>query len=62
LTGNLLAAILSHVTMHVAAGRPPEALAVTQHKKLAILVGGGPAPGINSVISARPGGRRRHSP
>jgi ATP-dependent phosphofructokinase / diphosphate-dependent phosphofructokinase len=25
---------------------------VTQHKKLAILVGGGPAPGINSVISA----------
>jgi ATP-dependent phosphofructokinase / diphosphate-dependent phosphofructokinase len=25
---------------------------VTQHKKLALLVGGGPAPGINSVISA----------
>jgi 6-phosphofructokinase 1 len=25
---------------------------VTQHKRLAILVGGGPAPGINSVISA----------
>ncbi len=25
---------------------------MTQHKKLAILVGGGPAPGINSVISA----------
>jgi 6-phosphofructokinase 1 len=38
--------------MHVAATRPPEALAVTHHKKLAILVGGGPAPGINSVISA----------
>src|SRR5206468_5813021 len=26
--------------------------AVTQRKKLAILVGGGPAPGINSVIGA----------
>jgi 6-phosphofructokinase len=25
---------------------------VTQRNKLAILVGGGPAPGINSVISA----------
>ena len=29
---------------------------VTQQKKLAILVGGGPAPGINSVISAATAG------
>jgi len=38
LTESPLAAILSHI--------------VTQDRKLAILVGGGPAPGINSVISA----------
>src|SRR5262249_47611840 len=31
---------------------PPEASRVVHHKRLAILVGGGPAPGINSVIGA----------
>jgi hypothetical protein len=33
---------------------------VSQHKKLAILVGGGPAPGINSVISAATIEARNH--
>src|SRR5271156_936640 len=34
------------------AGLPQERGPMTQRKKLAILVGGGPAPGINSVIGA----------
>jgi len=38
--------------MMIAGGTPRRRSRVEHHKKLAILVGGGPAPGINSVIGA----------